>query len=114
MILLIDHNRLVDENDKDVPVGEPGEALLKGPLITKGYHHNPEANAAGFTKDGWYRTGDMMRFGDNNDLLYVVGRTKVVLFPHSYTRSHTEKPPLGNHQLQRLESRTCRAGSSAV
>jgi 4-coumarate--CoA ligase len=81
MILLIEHHRLVDENDEDVPIGEPGEALLKGPLVTKGYHHNPEANAAGFTEDGWYRTGDVMQFGDSNKLLYVVGRTKVSLFP---------------------------------
>ncbi|CAD0028160.1 unnamed protein product [Aureobasidium pullulans] len=50
--------RLIDENDNDVPLGQPGEALLKGPVISQGYHNNPEANAAGFTKDGWYRTGD--------------------------------------------------------
>ncbi|CAD0090117.1 unnamed protein product, partial [Aureobasidium vineae] len=68
--------RLVDENDQDVSVGEPGEALLKGPVITQGYHNNPEADASGFTQDGWYRTGDMMQLGENNELLYVVGRTK--------------------------------------
>ncbi|KAH0150745.1 acetyl-CoA synthetase-like protein, partial [Aureobasidium melanogenum] len=71
--------RLVDENDNDVPVGQPGEALLKGPLVTRGYHNNPEANATGFTKDGWYRTGDVMQFGENSDLLYVVGRTKDII-----------------------------------
>jgi long-subunit acyl-CoA synthetase (AMP-forming) len=46
-------------------------------LISKGYHHNNEASAKGFTKDGWYRTGDVMQFGENSDLLYVIGRTKV-------------------------------------
>ncbi|KAG9698234.1 acetyl-CoA synthetase-like protein, partial [Aureobasidium melanogenum] len=71
--------RLVDENDNDVPAGQPGEALLKGPLVTQGYHNNPEANAASFTKDGWYRTGDVMQFGKNNDFLYVVGRTKDII-----------------------------------
>ncbi|KAH0371408.1 acetyl-CoA synthetase-like protein, partial [Aureobasidium melanogenum] len=71
--------RLVDENDNNVPVGQPGEALLKGPLVTQGYYNNPEANAVGFTKDGWYRTGDMMQFGENNNLLYVVGRTKDII-----------------------------------
>ncbi|KAH0378946.1 acetyl-CoA synthetase-like protein, partial [Aureobasidium melanogenum] len=71
--------RLVDENDNDVPVGQPGEALLKGPLVTRGYHSNPEANATGFTKDGWYRTGDVMQFGQNSDLLYIVGRTKDII-----------------------------------
>lgn len=68
---------MVDENDNDVPLGQPGEALLKGPVISQGYHNNPEANAAGFTKDGWYRTGDVMQFEQNGELLYVVGRTKV-------------------------------------
>ncbi|KAG9951420.1 acetyl-CoA synthetase-like protein, partial [Aureobasidium melanogenum] len=71
--------RLVDGNDNDVPAGQPGEALLKGPVITQGYHNNPEANATGFTEDGWYRTGDVMQFGRNNDLLYVVGRTKDII-----------------------------------
>ncbi|KAI4717602.1 acetyl-CoA synthetase-like protein [Aureobasidium sp. EXF-10727] len=71
--------RLVDENDQDVPIGAPGEALLKGPVITQGYHNNPDANAAGFTQDGWYRTGDVIQFGENSDLLYVVGRTKEII-----------------------------------
>lgn len=89
-VLLIAYDRLVDENDKDVPIGEPGEALLKGPLITKGYHHNPETNATGFTEDGWYRTGDVMQFGDNNDLLYVVGRLKVSCSPSLKTQTHVD------------------------
>lgn len=97
IIQLIEYARLVDENDKDVPVGEPGEALLKGPLITKGYHHNDEANAAGFTKDDWYRTGDVMQFGEKSDLLYVVGRTKVSLSPQSDIRIYTDRSPSGHH-----------------
>ncbi|THY15831.1 acetyl-CoA synthetase-like protein [Aureobasidium pullulans] len=72
-------SKLVDENDNDVPLGQPGEALLKGPVISQGYHHNPEANAAGFTKYGWYRTGDVMQFEPNGELLYVVGRTKEII-----------------------------------
>lgn len=70
---------MVDDNDNDVPLGQPGEALLKGLVISQGYHNNPGANAAGFTKDGWYRTGDVMQFEQNGELLYVVGRTKVRL-----------------------------------
>jgi acyl-CoA synthetase (AMP-forming)/AMP-acid ligase II len=112
--LLIEHHRLVDENDEDVPIGEPGEALLKGPLVTEGYHHNPEANASGFTKDGWYRTGDVMQFGENSKLLYVVGRTKVSLFLCLNMRIYTKRLSPGNHQLSRTEDRTCRAGSSFV
>lgn len=75
---------LVDEHDNDVPVGQPGEALLKGPVVSQGYHNNSEANAIGFTQDGWYRTGDVMQFEEGGDLLYVVGRTKV---RHGYLSS---------------------------
>ncbi|CAJ2499724.1 Uu.00g025770.m01.CDS01 [Anthostomella pinea] len=73
--------RLVDENDNDVQPGQPGEALLQGPVITQGYHNNPEANIVGF-KDGWYRTGDVMQM--KGDLLYVVGRRKEIIKYHGY------------------------------
>lgn len=71
------HSRLVDENEKDVPVGQPGEALLKGPMITKGYHNNPEADKTAFTADGWFRTGDILKM--ENNLPYIVDRKKVCL-----------------------------------
>jgi long-subunit acyl-CoA synthetase (AMP-forming) len=67
--------RLVDDDDKDVKPGEVGEAWVKGPMITKGYHNNPEANASSFTADGWFKTGDILRVED--DQLYIVDRKKV-------------------------------------
>lgn len=69
--------RLVDENDNDVEVGQPGEALLKGPMVTKGYHNNPEANKSSFTSDGWFRTGDILKM--EGDMLYMVDRKKASL-----------------------------------
>ncbi|KAF7562894.1 hypothetical protein G7046_g1231 [Stylonectria norvegica] len=69
--------RLVDDDDRDVQPGEPGEALLKGPIITKGYHNNPEANRTAFTSDGWLRTGDILRL--EKDLLYLVDRKKELI-----------------------------------
>ncbi|KAL7897181.1 hypothetical protein HDV63DRAFT_88082 [Trichoderma sp. SZMC 28014] len=69
--------RLVDENDNDVEVGHPGEALLKGPMITKGYHNNPEATNSSFTADGYLRTGDVLRV--EGDLLYIVDRKKELI-----------------------------------
>lgn len=50
--------RLVDENDQDVPDGEPGEAILRGPSLFSGYWANPEANAEDF-RGGWFHLGDM-------------------------------------------------------
>lgn len=64
----------MNEHGFDAEPGEPGEAWLKGPVITKGYHNNEKANAAAF-EDGWYRTGDLVQL--RGDLLYVLGRLKV-------------------------------------
>ncbi|PHH88498.1 hypothetical protein CDD83_7451 [Cordyceps sp. RAO-2017] len=69
--------RLVDDEDNDVPPGSPGEALLKGPVITKGYHNNPEADKTAFTHDGWFRTGDVVLV--RGDLLYVIDRKKELI-----------------------------------
>ncbi|KAK7702567.1 hypothetical protein SLS64_009530 [Diaporthe eres] len=69
--------RLVDDEGRDVPVGMPGEALLKGPVVMMGYHNNPEANAAVFTEDGWLRTGDVLEVDDG--LVYYVDRKQNVI-----------------------------------
>ncbi|OAA33942.1 AMP-dependent synthetase/ligase [Metarhizium rileyi] len=69
--------RLVDENEQDVKPGEAGEAWLKGPMITKGYHNNPEADASSFTTDGWFKTGDVLRM--EKDQLYIVDRKKELI-----------------------------------
>jgi 4-coumarate--CoA ligase len=65
---------LVDEQGHDVKPGQPGEAWLKGPVISHGYHNNQAADKAAF-QDGWYRTGDLVEI--RNDLVYVLGRTRV-------------------------------------
>jgi long-subunit acyl-CoA synthetase (AMP-forming) len=59
-----------------VTPGQPGEALLRGPIVAQGYHNNEEANKASFTPDGWMRTGDVLRV--EGDLVYVVDRKKVI------------------------------------
>jgi non-ribosomal peptide synthetase component E (peptide arylation enzyme) len=56
-----DEIRVVDENDKDVPYGESGELLVRGPNTIRGYYHSPEYNRKAFTEDGFYRTGDVVR-----------------------------------------------------
>ena len=67
--------RIVDEEDRDVEEGKPGELLMKGPMITKGYFRNEKATREAFTSDGWFRTGDIgLR---KNDMFYIVDRKKV-------------------------------------
>jgi malonyl-CoA/methylmalonyl-CoA synthetase len=51
--------RVVDEQDHAVPEGEPGELLVRGPQVFAGYWERPDATAAAFTDDGWFRTGDV-------------------------------------------------------
>ncbi len=67
----------MDDEGKDVPVGQPGEVIVKAPIVTKGYHKNPEANKEAFT-DGWFRTGDIALFKDG--MFYIVDRKKVRSF----------------------------------
>jgi 2,3-dihydroxybenzoate-AMP ligase len=56
-----DEIRVVDENDQEVPYGELGELLVRGPTTIRGYYHSPEYNKKAFTEDGFYRTGDVVR-----------------------------------------------------
>ena len=68
--------RVVDpESGQDLPRGEVGELLAKGPGVTRGYYNKPEATAEAFTADGWLRTGDLGRI-DADDYLLLVGRRK--------------------------------------
>ncbi|WP_405720565.1 AMP-binding protein [Streptomyces sp. NBC_01537] len=70
-----DEVRLVDELDQDVPVGEPGSLLTRGPYTPRGYYRAPEQNARAFTADGWYRSGDICRLTPEGNLV-VEGRDK--------------------------------------
>lgn len=52
-----------------------GELLVKGPTVFCGYYKEPELTAEAFTKDGYFKTGDLARF-DNDGFLYLTGRSK--------------------------------------
>jgi len=70
-----DEVRVVDENDRDVPYGEAGELLVRGPYTIRGYYNSPEYNKRAFTSDGFYRTGDVVRMYQGR-YLTVEGRIK--------------------------------------
>lgn len=69
--------RIIDEDGRDVEVGKAGELCLKGPIVFRGYHNNPEANKGAFIDDGWFATGDIGLFKDG--LFYIVDRKKVCI-----------------------------------
>jgi acyl-CoA synthetase (AMP-forming)/AMP-acid ligase II len=66
--------RLVDDEGREVPVGEVGEATIKSPAIMTGYFEQPELTAQTI-KDGWLHTGDLFRM-DKNRFFYFVDRKK--------------------------------------
>jgi long-chain acyl-CoA synthetase len=67
--------KLLDDAERQAPVGQPGEICAKGPQVMRGYWQKPEANAAAFTADGYFRTGDIGVF-DDGGFLKIVDRKK--------------------------------------
>jgi long-chain acyl-CoA synthetase len=67
--------KLLDEMDNPVGVGEAGEICARGPQVMTGYWRKPEANAAAFTADGYFRTGDIGLF-DVHGYLKIIDRKK--------------------------------------
>jgi acyl-CoA synthetase (AMP-forming)/AMP-acid ligase II len=68
----------LDDPARDVPVGEPGEVLIRGPQVMKGYLGRPDATAAMIDADGWLATGDIAHC-DADGWLYVVDRVKELI-----------------------------------
>jgi acyl-CoA synthetase (AMP-forming)/AMP-acid ligase II len=68
---------IMDEAGTLLPAGTPGEVVVRGPNVTRGYRNNPEANAAAFT-NGWFRTGDRGVL-DADGYLTLIGRIKELI-----------------------------------
>ena len=69
--------RLVKMGGGAVALGEVGELHVRSPNVMRGYYRDPERTAAVIDADGWFNTGDLARFED--DILYIVGRTKELI-----------------------------------
>jgi acyl-CoA synthetase (AMP-forming)/AMP-acid ligase II len=69
--------RIADKAGAELPLGDAGEVLIRGPGLTTGYLGNPEANAEAFV-DGWFRTGDLGSV-DGDGYLTLVGRLKEMI-----------------------------------
>lgn len=67
--------RIVDDALVDVPIGKPGEVIVRCDQVMTGYWRNPQATAASFTDDGWFLTGDLAR-QDDEGFVYIVDRKK--------------------------------------
>ncbi|PHV11871.1 (2,3-dihydroxybenzoyl)adenylate synthase [Chitinimonas sp. BJB300] len=70
-----DEVRVVDDEDHDLPDGEVGHLLTRGPYTIRGYYRAEQHNERAFTPDGFYRTGDLVRRLPSGHLV-VEGRAK--------------------------------------
>ena len=77
--------KIVDLSDKtkEMPVGEPGELLIKGPQVMKGYLNRPEETAKTITEDGFLCSGDVAKM-DENGYFYIVDRIKDMIISGGY------------------------------
>ncbi|WP_278262539.1 AMP-binding protein [Nocardia sp. AG03] len=74
----LDEIRIVDDTDREVPDGEMGQLLTRGPYTVAGYYRDPAATAKAFTPEGFYRTGDMVTRTPRGDLV-VGGRARDIV-----------------------------------
>jgi len=69
---------IVEANGTPVAAGDTGEIVVRGPNVFPGYLGDPDANAAVFLPQGWFRTGDVGRI-DQDGYLFVTGRLKEMI-----------------------------------
>jgi long-chain acyl-CoA synthetase len=69
--------KVVDPAGEELPVGEVGELVIRGPNVIKGYWNRPDATAQAFV-GGWFHSGDLARV-DAEGFVYIVDRAKDML-----------------------------------
>jgi len=75
--------KIIDiSSGKEMPVGEEGEVLIKGPQVMQGYYNKPEATAD-VLKDGWLHTGDIGKM-DEDGFVYITDRLKDMIIYKGY------------------------------
>lgn len=75
-------NKIVNELGEEVPDGQVGELIVRGPNVMKGYYKMPEETAAAL-RDGWLYTGDLAR-RDESGYFYIVDRKKDLVIVGGY------------------------------
>ena len=70
--------RIIDREGAETPIGEPGEVLLRGDGMMRGYYKDPAGTAAALDAEGWLHTGDLA-YQDEDNYFFVVGRSKELI-----------------------------------
>lgn len=82
--------KVLDPNDEELTEeGEVGELVYKGPGVIAGYYKNPEVTAKSFTKDGFFRTGDLFQIREG-DCISFFERAKDIIIRGGYNISSQE------------------------
>jgi non-ribosomal peptide synthetase component E (peptide arylation enzyme) len=83
--------KIINDKGEEVPEGEVGELICRGPYSYTGYFKMPEATleAVGGDKDGWFKTGDLVKIGKDGNI-YIVGRLKDIIKRGGMTISAVE------------------------
>lgn len=90
-----DHYKVVDVFGIEVPPGQQGELLVKGPCVFSGYLNDPEENAKAFDQDGYFKTGDLA-IVDKKGYISLTGRIKEMINRGGESISSTEVEKLIN------------------
>ncbi|MEM8965625.1 MAG: AMP-binding protein [Bacteroidota bacterium] len=69
---------IANDNEEEVPIGEPGEIYAKGPQVMDGYWNRPNETKEVFTQDGWFKTGDIGVM-DEDGFIRIVDRKKEMI-----------------------------------
>ena len=75
--------KVVDEQNNDLPTGEVGEIVIRGPNVMKGYWRRPDATQETIDSEGWLHTGDMARV-DEDGYFFIVDRKKDMIIRGGY------------------------------
>lgn len=75
--------RVIGSDGKELPAGEIGEVIVRGPCVMQGYYGNEEATREAIDPDGWYYTGDM-GYLDDRGYLTLAGRKKEMYITGGY------------------------------
>ncbi|KAI6171714.1 hypothetical protein M3Y98_00892800 [Aphelenchoides besseyi] len=81
--------RIVKDNGEEAGTNEEGELWVRAPTVMLGYWKNEKATSETIVKDGWLRTGDLVR-EDENRQVFVVGRVKELIKVNSFQVPPTE------------------------
>jgi long-chain acyl-CoA synthetase len=83
--------KIVDSEDagKELKTGDPGEIAIRGPAVSRGYWHMPEATSAVFLDDGWFLSGDI-GYLDDDGILFITDRKKDMIIMSGWKIYPTE------------------------